>query len=110
MVAIGLKAPEFAISREEAEKLAGPIIELQKYYKVPFDPKWVAWFQLVTAAGAIYIPRAVHMGRRVQHQKQQAKTTADPLHGLRPEPTPAPPTEEVSPPVPLNKVDLTGMA
>jgi hypothetical protein len=110
MIAVGLKMPEMAISREEAEKLAGPLIELQKYYKVPFDPKWVLWFQLVSAGGAIYVPRVFLMNQRIQVQKAAAKTAINPMHGLRSEDQPAPPSEEAIAEVPLNKIDLSGMA
>lgn len=86
LMAVGLKAPEMIISEEEAKRLAGPILELQKYYKIPFDPKWAAWFQLITVAGAVYLPRMGRIASRARQQKKSPPPPKNPLDGLQPAP------------------------
>lgn len=56
-LATALKQPVMVISMDEAKLLAEASVDVMKFYNLPIDPKMLAWFNLVGAAGFIYAPR-----------------------------------------------------
>ena len=60
MGAAALSAPEFELGKDEADRLARAVAEVNKHYPVPMiDPKYVAIGALAVTAFSIYAPRAV---------------------------------------------------
>lgn len=61
MLASAVKAPELAISTEEAKMLSTAVGEVSKHYNFGIDEKTQAWVNLVMVAGGIYVPRIIMM-------------------------------------------------
>lgn len=59
MAAAALKTPELVIDKQEAEMLAGAINAVQEHYNFDVSEEVTLWVNLVTAAVAVYGPRAV---------------------------------------------------
>lgn len=80
MGAVALKSPELAIGKDEAEKLASAINQVQQYYPMTVDPKTMAWLNLAGIAGMIYVPRLILMAKRqkVEKPKNEVKTPVTP--------------------------------
>lgn len=79
MAAILLNRPYVQISPGQAKSLATSLSAVAKQYKMEFDPRVVAWFQLVATGGAIYGPMVfaeVSMRRQQAQTKRQQATMA----------------------------------
>lgn len=59
MGAAALKMPELAIDKQEAELLGSAIQAVQDHYNFDVSEEVTLWVNLVTAAVAVYGPRAV---------------------------------------------------
>ena len=57
-LAAGFKAPEFQLSKQEAEEIAKCVADVQDAYGVNIDPKTQALANLGAALAGAYIPRA----------------------------------------------------
>lgn len=59
MAAAALKTPELAIDKQEAELLGSAIQAVQEHYNFDVSEEVTLWVNLVSAAVAVYGPRAV---------------------------------------------------
>lgn len=59
MAAAALKAPELVIDKQEAELLGSAIQAVQEHYNFDVSEEVTLWVNLVSAAVAVYGPRAV---------------------------------------------------
>jgi hypothetical protein len=59
MGAAALKAPELVIDKQEAELLGSAIQAVQEHYNFDVSEEVTLWVNLVSAAIAVYGPRAV---------------------------------------------------
>lgn len=66
MLAVGLQAPELALSEPEAHTLAKAVAEVQAHYPNSiFSPAVAAWVSLGMVAGSVYIPRVINIRARL---------------------------------------------
>lgn len=59
MAAAALKSPELVIDKQEAELLGSAIQAVQEHYNFDVSEEVTLWVNLVSAAVAVYGPRAV---------------------------------------------------
>lgn len=72
MLAIGLQAPEMALSEGEAQALAEAIANVGRYYvAVRTSNRMAAWGALLMTVGVIYVPRAMMIARRRAPRPEQ---------------------------------------
>lgn len=81
ILAAGLKVPEIALSKTEAETLAKATADVAKHYPTSISPKTIAWCNLATCVGLTYGPRVYMVRSRLDKEKRERKGA--------PEPTPA---------------------
>lgn len=63
-------APEFDLTTEEGRKLAGAVGRMSKLYDDKFNPKAVAWVDLLSTCGMIYGPRIITLRMRMAMEGQ----------------------------------------
>lgn len=80
--------PELALDKEEAHDLALAAAEVAKFYPAQVDPKVLAWFNLMLAAGVVYGPRVYLIRQRVKADKAR-NITPEAAHHFEPPLTPA---------------------
>lgn len=86
--------PELELDEEECKRLASAIQNVNAAYKIEFDPKKAAMFDLMTACGIVYGPRAVTVFIRKRSETKMArKPVLTPDPPVRPNPAPAKPAE-----------------
>lgn len=72
-MALITKEPAWAISNDDAQKLAVSIKNVAQYHSVSVDPKYMAYGQLALTAGAIYVPRALIINAKKSQAKKEAQ-------------------------------------
>lgn len=79
-LAILLGTPEFALSKDEANMLAKSMLDVQTHYGVKMTKGPLLWFNLMTTALVIYMPRMAALAKRVRDKKaeQTANQRANP--------------------------------
>lgn len=85
ILAAGLKTPEIALSKVEAETLAKATAEVAKHYPHAIDPKTIAWVNLATCMGLTYGPRVYMIRQRLDAEKRDRRARS----GAGPTPAPA---------------------
>lgn len=70
--------PEIALDKEEAHNLAVAAAEVAKFYPAQVDPKALAWFNLMLAAGVVYGPRVYLIRERMRAEKARDVTPGSP--------------------------------
>jgi len=71
IAALLFRSAELAISSEDSKKLALSIKNLAQFYEISPNPKTIAWFQLLTIAASIYVPRVGLIAMRKANEKRQ---------------------------------------
>lgn len=69
MVALFTKRPEFAISEDEAKKLAAAVKNVLQYHKISINPAYMAYIQLLLVSFSIYAPRLLMISMKVKADK-----------------------------------------
>lgn len=96
ILASALKVDEIALKKSEAEELAKAMAEVAKHYPHAISPVTIAWVNLATCAGLIYVPR-VYLVAKKSERKKPAPAAPRPM----PQPAPGPgPQSETAAPVP----------
>lgn len=92
ILAAGLKTPEIALSKVEAETLAKATAEVAKHYPHAIDPKTIAWVNLATCMGLTYGPRVYMIRQRLDNEKRERRKGPAPtpanVNASEPEPGP----------------------
>jgi hypothetical protein len=70
MAAYSLNAKEFALTPDEASKIANGLAEVSSLYNVEFDPRFVTWTYFVGAMVSVYAPKVVAYKLRVNIEKK----------------------------------------
>lgn len=69
-----LHCEELELDDAEAEKIASALIALAKYYpEVDVPGKYIAWFNLLTTMGKVYMPKVATYKIRKKNEKSAAK-------------------------------------
>jgi hypothetical protein len=66
--------PELALDKDEAHNLAVAAAEVAKFYPTTIDPKALAWFNLMLAAGVVYGPRVYLIRERLKAERAKDVT------------------------------------
>lgn len=65
-----LRSPELEINTAESEALATALIDISQHYNIAVNPKALAWFNLISVAAFIYVPK---VGAIVERAKKPVK-------------------------------------
>ena len=65
------KAPELALDKDEAEKLAAALANVAAYYPMVINPKYLAWIQLGTVCAGVYGTRAIAISIRLKKEREE---------------------------------------
>lgn len=92
MMAAFLETPEFALSKDEAEKLSGSIQRVASFYDAAgLAPKAVAWLNLTMCVGGLYGPRIIAVMAKDRSKKKTLKIEPKPVAQF---PSPANPPQQ----------------
>jgi hypothetical protein len=80
-----MATPELDLAEEEAKKFAGSLAKISSLYDDKFNPRVVAWVDLICVAGAIYGPRIILIKTRWDRE-DAARKAATPTYQNNPVP------------------------
>ncbi len=68
---------ELVIDERESVEIAAALADFAHEFDFSPDPKIMAVFNLLSVAGLIYVPRAIHFAQRVRREKAKQGVTVD---------------------------------
>jgi hypothetical protein len=86
-----MATPELELNEDESKKYAQTLARVSNLYDDKFNPKVVAWLDLVCVTGAIYGPRIIAIKARWDEEEKQKpiNVNAVPINTPRPSKTQA---------------------